>query len=171
MSRCRILTTVMLVLAVARPATEVAAQQGQLTSAQIAQIKKDVAAAVHTYYRLFTERNMVALGEQVYHSPWLQLGATGIEVDETPADVTKRFDASLKRLLESGWDRSEFANPVVCVLNGGAAIASGTFKRYRKDGSVISENGITYLFGKTSQGWRIVSFAGHAANKLVTCND
>ena len=147
------------------------AQQAALTAAQIAQVKKEVVDAVHTYYRLFTEQNMTALGTQVYHTPWMQLGANGIEVDQTPADVTKRFDASLKRLLEQGWAKSEFANPVVCVLNPGAAIASGTFKRYRKDGSVISESGITYLFGKAKDGWKIVSYAGHANNKLVTCND
>ena len=159
------------VLAVLVSAVPVAAQQPSMSPAQIAQVKKEVADAVHTYYRMFTEHNMAALGTEVYHTPWMQLGANGIEVDQTAAEVTKRFDASLKRLLESGWAKSEFANPVVCVLNPGAAIASGTFKRFRKDGSVISESGITYLFGKASDGWKIISFAGHANNKLVTCND
>jgi hypothetical protein len=158
-------------LAICLLASPVAAQQGAMTPQQVAQVKKDVTDAVHTYYRLFTEQNMTALGTQVYHTPWLQLGANGIEVDQTAADVTKRFDASLKRLLEQGWAKSEFANPVVCVLNPGAALASGTFKRYRKDGSVISESGITYLFGKASDGWKIISFAGHATSKLVTCNE
>ena len=165
----RLMFTIALVLCLfAAPA---AARQAAMTPQQIAQVKKDVTAAVHTYYRLFTEQNMSALGTQVYHTPWMQLGANGIEVDQTPADVTKRFDASLKRLLEQGWAKSEFANPVVCVLNPGAAIASGTFKRYRKDGSVISESGITYLFGKDKDGWKIISYAGHATNKLVTCSD
>jgi hypothetical protein len=158
-------------LAICLLASPVTAQQGAMTPQQVAQVKKDVTDAVHTYYRLFTEQNMTALGTQVYHTPWLQLGANGIEVDQTAADVTKRFDASLKRLLEQGWAKSEFANPVVCVLNPGAALASGTFKRYRKDGSVISESGITYLFGKASDGWKIISFAGHATSKLVTCNE
>jgi hypothetical protein len=158
-------------LAICLLASPVTAQQGAMTPQQVAQVKKDVTDAVHTYYRLFTEQNMTALGTQVYHTPWLQLGANAIEVDQTAADVTKRFDASLKRLLEQGWAKSEFANPVVCVLNPGAALASGTFKRYRKDGSVISESGITYLFGKASDGWKIISFAGHATSKLVTCNE
>lgn len=152
-------------------AAPVTAQQAVLTPQQIAQVTKEVTEAVHTYYRLFTEHNMTALGTQVYHTPWMQLGANGIEVDQTPAEVTKRFDASLKRLLEQGWAKSEFANPVVCVLNPGAAIASGTFKRYRKDGSVISESGITYLFGKAKDGWKIISYAGHATTTLVTCNN
>ncbi len=160
-----------LALAFCLLAAPAVAQQGAMTSADIAKVKKEVTEAVHTYYRLFTEQNMTALGTQVYHTPWMQLGASGIEVDQTPADVTKRFDASLKRLLEQGWAKSEFANPVVCVLNPGAAIASGTFKRYRKDGSVISESGITYLFGKDKDGWKVVSYAGHATTKLVTCND
>ena len=164
-------TTSAFAFAICLSAPPAMAQQAAMTPQQIAQVKKDVTDAVHTYYRLFTEHNMTALGTEVYHTPWMQLGANGIEMDQTPAEVTKRFDASLKRLLEQGWAKSEFANPVVCVLNPGAAIASGTFKRYRKDGGVISESGITYLFGKAKDGWKIISYAGHATNKLVTCND
>ncbi len=147
------------------------AQQADLTPAQVATIKREVADAVHTYYRLFSERNMQAMGDRVYHVPWMQLGARGIDVDTTAEAVVKRNSASLEGLLTRGWDRSAFAVPVVCVLNPGAAIASGTFKRFHKDGSVISESGITYLFGKTPEGWKIVSYAGHATTKLVTCND
>ena len=158
-------------LAISVFAAPVTAQQAAMTPQQIAQVKKEVTDAVHTYYRLFTEHNMTGLGTEVYHTPWMQLGANGIETDQTPAEVTKRFDTSLKRLLEQGWAKSEFANPVVCVLNPGAAIASGTFKRFRKDGGVMSESGITYLFGKAKDGWKIISYAGHSTNKLVTCND
>ncbi len=164
----RAVAVVAIVLAMCVPAR---AQQSELSPLQIAAIKREVADAVHAYYRLFTERNMAALGRQVYHVPWMQLGAAGIDVDATPEAVVARFSASLERLLKSGWDRSEFGTPVVCVLNPGAALASGTFERFRKDGSVISESGITYLFGDTAEGWRIVSYAGHAATKLVTCND
>jgi hypothetical protein len=49
------------------------------------------------------------------------------------------------------------------VLHAGAAIASGKFYRDKKDGSVLSENAVTYIFAKTDEGWRIVSFGGHAS--------
>jgi hypothetical protein len=149
----------------------VGAQQPPLSREEIARIKVEVTDAVHTYYRLFTERNMKALGERVYNVPWISIGAGGVQVDTTADAVTARFDASLKQLLAGGWDRSEFPAPAVCVLNAGAAIASGTFTRYKKDGSVMQENGVTYLFARTKDGWKIVSFTGHPVGKVVTCND
>ena len=151
-------------------ATAVSAQPS-LSADEIAKIKKEVTAAVHHYYRLFTERNMKALPVEVFHVPLVYLSPEGAEVDATPSEVTARTEANLKRLLESGWDRSEFPSPNVCVLHAGAAIASGKFYRYKKDGSVLSENAVTYIFGRTEKGWRIVSYGGHGLDRIVPCQN
>jgi hypothetical protein len=42
--------------------------------------------------------------------------------------------------------------------------------RYKKDGSVMSVGGVTYLLGGTKEGWRIVSYTGHPKEKVVRCN-
>ena len=147
------------------------AAPAQLTPQDLARIKKEVTAAIHQYYRFYTERNMKAMGDQVYFAPFIGVGANGITVQPTADAVTKNHEGALKRLLDGGWDRSEFPNPTVCVMNAGAALASGTFSRYRKDGTVISTNGITYWMGKAPDGWKIISFTGHAQGKLVQCND
>jgi hypothetical protein len=152
-------------------AAPVLAQQKPLSADEVEKIKEEVIAAVHTYYRLFTERNMKAVGERVYHAPASFIGPDGVQIYATPAEVTARFEKSLQDLLKDGWDRSEFPKPAVCVLNANAAIASGTFYRYKKDGSVLSENGVTYWFGRMKEGWRIVSFTGSPVGTTVTCDD
>ena len=35
---------------------------------------------------------------------------------------------------------------------------------------VMSVGGVSYLFGKTKEGWRVVSYTGHARGKVVRCD-
>jgi hypothetical protein len=159
------------VLVVLGMSATLASAQPTLSQQEIAKIKKEVTDVIHHYYQLFTERNMKALPQEIFELPFVLLGPEGVKVELTAEDMTERNEANLKKLLESGWDRSEFPNPSVCVLNPGAAIASGKFYRYKKDGSVLSENAVTYILGKTDKGWRIVSFGGHALDRIVPCQD
>ena len=158
---------VMLASAVALPAR---AQQGDFTPAQVAGIKADVTAAVDKYYRLFSQHDMKALPEEIFNIPWIVIGGSGPQPDLTKEQALARFEGSLKDLVAQGWGRSVFTTENVCVLNANAALASGFNTRYKTDGSVMSVGGVTYLFGKTKQGWRVVSYTGHARNKVVRCD-
>jgi hypothetical protein len=146
------------------------ARQGELTPAQVAVIKADVTAAVDRYYSLFSQRDMKALPEEIFNIPWIVIGGSGPQPDLTKEQALARFEGSLKDLLANGWGKSIFTTENVCVLNGNAALASGYNTRYKTDGSVMSVGGVTYLFGKTKQGWRVVSYTGHARNKVVRCD-
>jgi hypothetical protein len=146
-----------------------ASAQSSMTAEDVAKVKKEVTNVIHRYYQLFTERNMKALPQEIFQIPFTLLSPEGAQVEQTAEAMNARNEGNLKRLLESGWDRSEFPSPQVCVLNPGAAIASGKFFRYKKDGSVLSENAVTYILGKTDKGWRIVTFGGHALDRVVPC--
>jgi len=147
------------------------AQQPQLSTADVAVIKKEVTAAVDKYYRLFSEQNPNALAAEVFNTPWLVLGSSGPQPDLTQEASVRRFETSMKQLVASGWAKSVFTTENVCVLNANAAIASGYNTRYKTDGTVMSVGGVSYLFGKTKNGWRIVSYTGHAKGKVVRCDD
>lgn len=147
----------------------VGAQQG-LSAADIERIQKEVTAAVDNYYRLFSEQNMAALPEQVYNIPWILISGNGPQPDLTKEQALERFNASLKQLLANGWAKSVFTVKNVCVLNASAAIASGYNTRTKKDGSVLQVMGVAYIFGKTKDGWRIVSYTGVPVDKVVRCD-
>lgn len=146
------------------------AQQPALTEADITRVKAEVSAAVDKYYAYFSAHNMKALPEEIFNIPWIVIGGSGPEPDLTKEQALARFEASLKDLLARGWGKSVFTIQNVCVLNGSAAIASGYNTRYKTDGSVMSVGGTSYLFGRTKQGWRVVSYTGHARDKVVRCD-
>ena len=143
------------------------AQQAQV---DVAKVTTEVKATVDKYYRLFTEQNMKALPEEIYLTPWIIIGGNGPEADLTKEQALARFEGSLKQLVQNGWGKSVFTTENVCVLGANAALASGYNTRYKNDGSVMSVGGVTYLLGRTKEGWRIVSYTGHPKEKVVRCN-
>ena len=147
------------------------AQPAPAMSEAEAQGVKDAAkAAIDNYYRLFNAHEMKALPEQSFNAPWILLAPNGPQADLTKEQALARFEGSLKGLKESGWGRSVFTTENVCVLNAGAAIVSGYNTRYKADGSVMSVGGVTYLLGRTGDGWRIVSYTGTPRGKTVRCD-
>ena len=164
----RRLLAVALLLAGA-PGVTVARQQA-LAATEVTRIKSEVTAAVDRYYTLFSQHDMKALPDEIFNIPWIVIGGSGPQPDLTREQALARFEGSLKDLLAAGWGKSVFTTENVCVLNASAAIASGYNTRYKTDGSVMSVGGVSYLFGKTKEGWKVVSYTGHARGKVVRCD-
>ena len=152
-------------------ATSVTAAAQQLSPTEVDTEKKEVTATIDKYYRLFSEQKPDVLANEVFNIPWLVIGANGPQADLTTTQAQARFQASMKQLVESDWARSVFTTENVCVLNGSAAIASGYNTRYKVDGSVMSVGGVTYVLGRSKDGWRIVSYSGHPKGKVVRCEE
>lgn len=126
-------------------------------------------AHMELYYRLFSERNMQALPEQVFTIPWMTFGANGINVRNSRDAAMVDWQASLIGLLQRGWDRSEFTVENVCVLNEASAIVSGYNTRYAEDGSQMSVGSVVYFLARDDSDWRIVAYTGVERDKLVSC--
>ncbi len=141
----------------------------EMTAAEEALIKAEAQRHVEGYYNLYYERNPQALSTDPFHLPWMTIGGNGISVHTTEEENLAFFEAAIAGLLERDWNRSIFTTKNVCVLNAGTAIVSGTNTRTRADGSIMSVGGVTYILGKADDSWRIVSYSGHAPNKLVVC--
>jgi hypothetical protein len=161
---------VLITIAASFPLLAAPAVAQQSAPVDVAKVTSEVKATVDKYYGLFSAQNMKALPGEIFLTPWIVIGGSGPEADLTKEQALARFEGSLKGLLQSGWGKSVFTTENVCVLNANAALASGYNTRYKKDGSVMSVGGVTYLLGKTKEGWRIVSYTGHPKEKVVRCN-
>ncbi len=148
----------------------VAQQSPPLTAADVTRIKQEVTAAVDKYYTLFSAHDMKALPEQTYNIPWILMTGNGPQVDLTKEQAVARFEGSLKQLVDSGWGKSVYTTTNVCVLSPASAITSGYNTRYKKDGSVMSVGGVAYVFNRTKEGWRIITYTSTAKDTLIKCD-
>ncbi|WP_395672759.1 hypothetical protein [Phenylobacterium sp.] len=144
--------------------------QQQFTDAQKQQVKTEAAAAVEQYYAHFRAHNMKALPGGSFTTPWIIIGGQGPRAFSTDAESLANFEASLKDLISRDWGKSEYTVENVCALNPNAAIVSGYNTRYKKDGSVMSVGGTTYILGKAADGWKITSYTGHTRGHPVKCD-
>jgi hypothetical protein len=168
MSRSRILAIgVLVVLAVTASSSKVDSQQ---TSSRDA-MKAEVRAAWDDYIRSFSSRRADLIAERSYTAPSASLAGGGVVFSMTPSDVKARFESTIGALVAQDYERSDTRTANVCILNDGAAILSGTFVRYLKNDSVMSEIAGTYLFARTAPGWRIVAQISHTADRVVKCGD
>ena len=143
----------------------------KLSSDEIATIKEEVAAAMQRYLDYYIQRDMKAVALNVYNTPFVGVGPEGLWLQATREALEKRHDRHLQKLVETGWDRTIFPNPTICVLNPRAAIVSGMITRFRKDGSIHSTNGVTYFWGRAPDGWRIMLFTNQHPEKVASCSD
>jgi len=152
-------------------ATIARAQYPPLSAEEVKEVETEVRSVIHSYYQLFSSRDTKAVGERIFHVPWILLDPEGARVFHSAQETRALFESSLAQIVPRGWERSDLPRPTVCVLSLGAATASGTFYRYKKDGSVLSEHGVTYFFGKTPHGSRIASLSSHPPGRGVECED
>jgi hypothetical protein len=131
--------------------------------------KAEVREAWDEYVRAFSAGRADFIADRVFLTPASWLNEDGVSVSMTAGEVKARFESQLNALATENYQRTETKVANVCVLNDGAAILSGRFTRYRKDGSVLSELAGTYVFAKTPQGWRIVAQMRNSADRLLTC--
>jgi hypothetical protein len=137
-------------------------------AAEIAQIKADVTAKAYEYMARFSRQDPNGLASQVFSNPSIAVRNGKIELRE-PAALASGFASTVKKLKETGWVRSAFINPKVCVLTTDVALMDTRYERYDKDNKLILEGGETDLFIRTPEGWRLAAVLGHRSEYGVNC--
>ena len=138
--------------------------------AEVAKIKADVTAAANEYLAKFSREDAKSIGEQVYSHPSVAIRNGNVELVDQ-AKIAESYAGRLKNLKASGWAKSAFVNPKVCVLTSDIALMSSKYARYDKNNKVIMEGAETDVFTKTPQGWKLVSLFGHGADRGIDCKE
>ncbi len=144
--------------------------QAQLVSEDQNSIHAEIAAALENYHHVFSTGTPSEIANQIYGAPLTSISTNGVTtVWNSTNEVEEWVSGFLYNLKEQGWYRSSMPSPSICVLGPNSGFASGEFIRYREDGSEISRNGMTYIFQRKSEGWRMTTFLAHDSNVELTC--
>ncbi len=123
------------------------------------------------YYDYFADGDAKRIAEEIYAPNRMSFRESGVFVSSSAAEVEAGFAQAAESLSAQGYARSELPNPIICSPNPGTTIVSGRFKRYRTDGSVMTELGTTYIYGQTPDGWRIHATISHGPDTTIGCVD
>jgi len=102
-----------------------------------------------------------------YYEPAMRVSKAGPLVRSTRAAEEAFFDGFVQLLVVKGYDHSDWQVLHVHLLNARTAIASGVVTRYRRDGSILQRQGVTYDLWRTDQGWKIFLSATHAPQSAL----
>ena len=105
------------------------------------------------YVEAYSAKDYTKLREQL-QAPFVRFPA-GWEVLETLDDVMKFYREQRDALDAQNYARSQFVQSRITPLAGDRALVDRTYRRYRKDGTVLLEAAAVYVVCKSSGAWKV----------------
>ena len=102
-----------------------------------------------------------------YHEPFVFVSAEKTVTVATRADAEAYLKPSLEALRRSNYLKTEFPTLRAQSLGPGIVILSGLGIRYRTDGTVLMSFGITYIWRRVPEGWKLAVMTVHDATKVL----
>jgi hypothetical protein len=134
------------------------------------EIRRAVDAMMDDYTNLFMTGRADTIAERIYFAPFVTIPTEGPSAWTTKEQIKENLEKIFQRLAADGYARSQWDKRTITVLSPAAAIVSGTYTRYRKDGSKIGTLAATYTVAKGIDGWRIVTLSRHAPEVTLSGN-
>ena len=133
-------------------------------------VRAEIREAVSSYYYGFSNFGPAQIAGELYGAPLSRVALDGTTtVWNTEEEVTDMVRGFISNLKAEQWHHSNMSTYGICVLGPNTAFVSGTFIRYRSDGSEISQTGLTYLYQNKSEGWRVTSMIYKDSDVEVQC--
>jgi uncharacterized protein (TIGR02246 family) len=134
---------------------------GVATGRGLAGPEEDAVRDVLRAYEAAWSRHDARAVAGLYAEPAMRVARGGPIVRPSRADQEAFFAAFLGALVSRGYDRSDWEQLEVRLLDGATAIASGITRRHRSDGSLLERVAVTYGLRKGADGWKIFLSATH----------
>jgi hypothetical protein len=104
------------------------------------------------YNQAFSSKDYVKLRD------YLQAPFVRFESVVTLQDIMDTYRDLREALDAQQYERSQLVQRRIMALSADRALVNGTYRRYRRDGSVLLEAAGVYLVSKSSGVWKICGF-------------
>ena len=121
-----------------------------------------VSEILYGYYTAFSSLNPEVIAPY-FHEPCIFISPQGVTAAPTDDDVKDVFRTIAEGLRQRSYKRSELTSLQVKKMSNSAALANGVAVRYKTDGDELERVGVTYLFHKSDDRWKIAVTAIHDA--------
>jgi molybdopterin converting factor small subunit len=110
------------------------------------------------YSHAFQTRDYERLREYV-QAPFVTFPGE-LKVFATMEAVMERYRNEREPLEERGYDRSKYVETRITGLAPDRALVNKTYRRFRKDGTLLEEKAAIYLVTKVSGSWKLCGSIG-----------
>ena len=142
-----------------------------LSAASVADEAGDASAKVYEYFDVFNAKDIAGIVDTIYSTP-IHIGGGNSHRVLADANAATENLAGLYEMLDGqGWKESVIENVRTCQLSDSLALVDTRYSRIDRDGNPIPPRIRTNLdvVQKLEEGWRIVAFYGHDADKRPVC--
>ena len=115
--------------------------------------KRAIEQLFDRYVQAFSTKDYAKLREQL-QAPFLTFQA-GVDVMPTMDDVMNYYGKLRDSLDEQNYARSQYVRSRITAIAADRALVNRTFRRFRKDGTVLLNQSAIYLVSKSSGAWKI----------------
>jgi hypothetical protein len=135
------------------------ASVGQQTAKFNAADKAAIEQLFDQYIHAYSTKDYAKLRASL-QAPFVRFPATW-EVYTTLDDVMKYYRNQRDPLDKDSYDHTTFGRSRMTVLSADRALVDKTYKRYRKDGTLLLETSTVYVVSKSSGMWKICGTFAH----------
>jgi uncharacterized membrane protein YccC len=131
------------------PGTSSAQQPARFATAD----KVAIDQLLDRYVQAYSAKEYAKLREQL-QAPFVRFPA-GWEVLNTLDEVMNFYRQQRDALDEQNYARSEFVQSRITALAADRALVDRTYRRYRRDGTLLLEAAAVYVVSKSSGTWKV----------------
>jgi ketosteroid isomerase-like protein len=136
------------------------------------QLEDQISQTLDNYITAFNASDFKG-ASSYYDTPCAIISSSGLAISSSQEQLENLFSTVVSGLKQRGFDHSEWIGEkkVVMLEDGrkgkGLLMASGDFKRLRKDGSSVEEWRASYTFRKVAGEWKICTVHQYEFGKAL----